>query len=193
MIVEPERAWQSWGVPKNSRKGSSESTRIMVAAWIGSVSFLIWVYLLAGRGRFWQVSNSASESKLLLMPAPRVAVVMPARNEARVVRQAILSLLQQDYAGQVQIYVVDDHSSDETANVARRAAAHKAEQITISLAMPLPAGWTGKLWALSQGVEQATSSLLTIICSQMRTSSIPAIASPLWLRAHRGINSISRQ
>lgn len=128
----------------------------MIAAWIGSLSFLIWVYLLIGRGRFWQVSNAASELKLLLMSAPRVAVVVPARNEAGVVGQAIRSLFEQDYAGQVQIFVVDDHSSDETANVARRAAADKAEQLTISLAMPLPAGWTGKMWALSQGVQQAT-------------------------------------
>jgi len=128
----------------------------MIAVWIGSLSFLIWVYLLTGRGRFWRVSNAASELNLLFMPAPRVAVVMPARNEADVVGLAIASLLEQDYAGQVQIFVVDDHSSDETANVARRAAADKAEQLTISSAMPLPAGWTGKMWALSQGVQEAT-------------------------------------
>ena len=91
------------------------------AAWIGSLSFLIWVYLLAGRGLFWQMSNAASELKLPVMPAPRVAVVVPARNEADVVALAIRSLLEQDYAGQVQIFVVDDRSSDETANVARRS------------------------------------------------------------------------
>jgi hopene-associated glycosyltransferase HpnB len=144
----------------------------MIAVWIGILSFLIWVYLLIGRGRFWQVSNAASELNPLLMPAPRVAVVVPARNEADVVGLAIASLLEQDYAGQVKIFVVDDHSSDETANVARRAAADKAEQLAeqpaeqpaeppaeqlaISSAMPLPAGWTGKMWALSQGVQEAT-------------------------------------
>jgi hopene-associated glycosyltransferase HpnB len=92
----------------------------------------------------------------------------PARNEADVVGLAIASLLEQDYAGQAKIVVVDDHSSDETANVARRAAADKAEQLSeqpaeapaeqlaISSAMPLPAGWTGKMWALSQGVQVAT-------------------------------------
>ena len=126
------------------------------AAWIGSAPFLIWVYLFTGRGRFWQVPNAVNEPKALLMSSPRVAVVVPARNEADVVGQAVRSLLEQDYSGQVQILVVDDHSSDDTANVARRAASDKAEQLTISLATSLPAGWTGKMWAVSQGVQQAT-------------------------------------
>jgi hopene-associated glycosyltransferase HpnB len=127
----------------------------MIAACIGTLSSLIWVYLLIGRGRFWQVSSVSIEQKLLLMPAPRVAVVVPARNEADVVGLTVRSLLEQDYAGRVRIFVVDDHSSDETVNVVREATADKSEQLTISSAMPLPAGWTGKMWALSQGVQQA--------------------------------------
>jgi len=126
-----------------------------IAAWIGSLSLLIWIYLLIGRGRFWQVSNAASGLKLTLTPAPRVAVVVPARNEADVVGQAVRSLLEQEYAGQLHIFVVDDHSSDETASVALRAAADKPDQLTVIPAAPLPAGWTGKMWALSQGVQHA--------------------------------------
>jgi hopene-associated glycosyltransferase HpnB len=127
----------------------------MIAACIGTLSFLTWVYLLLGRGRFWQVSTVPIEQKLLLMSAPRIAVVVPARNEADVVGLAVRSLLEQDYAGRVHIFVVDDHSSDETVNVVRQATASKSEQLTISSAMPLPAGWKGKMWALSQGVQQA--------------------------------------
>ena len=129
---------------------------MIAAAWIGSVSFLIWVYLFTGRGRFWQVPNAVNEPKVLLMSSPRVAVVVPSRNEADVVGQAVRALLEQDYSGQLKIFVVDDHSSDETANVARRVASDKAEQLTITLAVSLPAGWIGKMWALSQGVQQAT-------------------------------------
>jgi len=136
--------------------GRSENTKIMIAAWIGSVSFLIWIYLFTGRGRFWHVPNVVNDRKVLLVSSPRIAVVIPARNEADVVGQAVRSLLEQDYSGQAQIFVVDDHSSDGTANVARWAASDKAEQLTVSLAMSLPAGWTGKMWALSQGVRQAT-------------------------------------
>src|SRR5580692_7214936 len=127
----------------------------MIAPWIGVLSFFIWVYLLAGRGGFWRLSKAATELTPPLTSAPRIAVVVPARDEAEVISLAIRSLLEQDYPGWVQIFVVDDHSSDETANVARRAAGDKAEQVTISSAMPLPAGWTGKMWALSEGVRQA--------------------------------------
>src|SRR5215469_14935030 len=99
----------------------------MIAAGIGTLSFLVWVYLLLGRGRFWQVSTVSMEQKLLmsvpLMSVPRVAVVVPARNEADVVGLAVPSLLEQDYAGRVHIFVVDDHSSDETVSVVRQATA----------------------------------------------------------------------
>ena len=88
--------------------------------------------------------------------APRIAVIVPARNEADVIAQPVLSLLQQDYPGPLQVFVVDDHSSDETAQVVREAAAAKADALTIVSAAPLPPGWTGKMWALSQGVQHAT-------------------------------------
>jgi hopene-associated glycosyltransferase HpnB len=125
----------------------------MIAAWVGALSFSIWVYLLAGRGRFWQVSRAVTDLKLPLTSPPRVAVVVPARNEADVVGRAVRSLLEQDYAGRLQIFVVDDHSSDETASVARHAAADEGQRLAVISAMPLPTGWTGKMWALSQGVQ----------------------------------------
>lgn len=127
----------------------------MIAACIATLSSLVWVYLLLGRGRFWQVSGASLEPKPLLVSAPRVAVVVPARNEADVVGLAVRSLLEQEYAGRVHIFVVDDHSSDETVNVVRGATGSKSEQLTIASAMPLPADWKGKMWALSQGVQEA--------------------------------------
>ena len=58
-----------------------------------------------------------------LLPAawPSVTVVIPARNEADGIAETIGSLLRQDYAGAVQIILVDDDSSDGTADVARQA------------------------------------------------------------------------
>jgi len=127
----------------------------MIGPWIGILSFFIWIYLLVGRGGFWRVPKAATEVKLPLTSAPRIAIIVPARDEADVIGLAIRSLLEQDYAGRVQIFVVDDHSSDETANVARRAAGDKADQVTVSSATSLPAGWKGKMWAQSEGVRQA--------------------------------------
>jgi hopene-associated glycosyltransferase HpnB len=79
--------------------------------------------------------------------------VIPARNEAAVVARSIRSLEQQSYAGAFRIVLVDDDSNDGTAVVAR--AADVSGRLTVVRAAPLPAGWAGKLWAVSQGVEEA--------------------------------------
>lgn len=127
----------------------------MIATWIGALSTCIWAYLLAARGRFWRMTSASTDLKLPSPSPPHIAVVVPARNEADVVGWSIQSLVEQDYVGRLHIFVVDDHSSDETASVVRKAAAHKDERLTVISARPLPAGWTGKMWALAQGVEQA--------------------------------------
>jgi hopene-associated glycosyltransferase HpnB len=82
--------------------------------------------------------------------------VVPARNEADNIAQSVTSLLGQDYPA-LSLIAVDDDSSDGTADVARRAAvAHGAEaKLTIVDSRTLPAGWTGKLWAVKQGIAAA--------------------------------------
>ena len=127
----------------------------MIAAWIGALSTCTWAYLLAARGRFWRIASATTDPKLACPSPPHVAVVVPARNEGDVVGRSIQSLLEQDYVGRLHIFVVDDHSSDETASVVRKAAAHKDDRLTVISARPLPAGWTGKMWAVAQGVDQA--------------------------------------
>ena len=114
-----------------------------------AVGVAIWVYLLFGRGFFWWTRAA----NLCSTPAPsrRVAVVIPARNEAALIGKAVASLAAQDYAGPFQVFVVDDHSTDGTAEAARGAQVVQAR--------PLPEGWTGKLWAVSEGIRAAEASL----------------------------------
>src|SRR5437763_1453360 len=128
----------------------------MIAFSIAAASCLIWLYLIGARGKFWRVPPSALPS-LESTYAPRIAVIVPARNEADVIAQPVLSLLQQDYPGPLHVFVVDDHSSDDTAQLVREAAAAKPGALTIVPAAPLPSGWTGKMWALSQGVQYAST------------------------------------
>jgi hopene-associated glycosyltransferase HpnB len=116
----------------------------------GALSAASWIYFLAGRGRFWKVRDDA-HSCPIPPPARRVAVVIPARNEAGVISEAVASLLAQDYAREPAVFVVDDHSSDATAQVARCL-----KRVTVLHASRLPQGWTGKLWALSEGVKRAS-------------------------------------
>jgi len=123
---------------------------------IGIVPVLIWIYLLVGRGRFWLV---AAQRAPLPPPAAarRVVVLMPARNEAPLIGLAVSSLACQEFAGSIHVIVIDDGSSDGTAEVALAAAraAGALSRLTVLTGAPLRHGWTGKLWALSQGVTAA--------------------------------------
>ena len=86
-----------------------------------------------------------------------IAVVIPARNEADVIGRSVTSLLRQRGVDDLRILVVDDHSTDATADAVRQAAEQgpHGERVSIISGRPLPPGWSGKLWAVQQGVEQA--------------------------------------
>jgi cellulose synthase/poly-beta-1,6-N-acetylglucosamine synthase-like glycosyltransferase len=113
------------------------------------LSLVVWVYLALFHGGFWRVRDQPAP--VGQAPARRVAVVIPARDEADVVGRAVASLARQDYAGDLRIFVVDDHSTDGTADRARQAS----DRVVVVPAEPLPPGWTGKMWAVSQGLERA--------------------------------------
>ena len=117
----------------------------------GAVSLGIWLYLLLGRGGFWRMRDAGLAGRPA-SPAPRVALIVPARNEAAVIAQAAASLVAQRYPGPFHIVVVDDDSTDGTAQAARVAG---DAMLTIIPAAPLEPGWTGKLWALHQGIQEA--------------------------------------
>jgi hopene-associated glycosyltransferase HpnB len=123
----------------------------------GIVCVVLWLYLLLAHGRFWMVQRLAAKEAPLSAVAGVIAVVIPARNEAEVVGDAIRSLLQQSYAGTIHIFLVDDNSTDGTAEAAIEAAANssRADPLTVIRGQPLPNGWTGKLWAMQQGIEPA--------------------------------------
>ena len=131
----------------------------MLADCIGTVSLAIWIYLVFAQGGFWRIRAEKWESSSGQGLADRaVAVIVPARNEADFIGRAVRSLVEQNYAGRFHVFVVDDASSDATAAVALRAAAEagKADRFTLVQASALPSGWTGKLWAMSEGVRAAS-------------------------------------
>jgi hopene-associated glycosyltransferase HpnB len=128
----------------------------MIDVWIAAATLAVWLYLLLGRGAFWLARERDDWRSAPPAAWPRVAAVVPARNEAESVRDSIGSLLRQDYAGELQVLLVDDNSDDGTAAVARGAAAGRGRHsLTVVNGKPLPAGWTGKLWAVKQGIDAA--------------------------------------
>jgi len=126
---------------------------------IASMVLAIWLYLIAARGGFWRAAERDDENLPSARPTgerwPVVAAVVPARDEAECVGQTVTSLLRQNYPGEFTVIVVDDQSRDGTAEVARGAAVliGAGDRLTVLPGGPLPAGWTGKLWAQQQGVE----------------------------------------
>ena len=128
----------------------------MIDVWIAAAALATWLYLVLGRGAFWLARERDDWQPVPPAAWPRVAAVVPARNEAVTVRDSIGSLSRQDYSGPLQVFLVDDNSDDGTAAVARGAAGEPAAHtLTIVDGKPLPAGWTGKLWAVKQGIDAA--------------------------------------
>ena len=125
---------------------------------LAAIPVLIWMYLLIGRGAFWRIAVRPT-----LRPDPpgrHVVVIMPARNEAEVIGAAITSLAHQAFDGVIDLIVVDDGSADGTAAAATAAAraAGTLAHFRLIRGTALPGGWTGKLWALTQGVAAAARS-----------------------------------
>ncbi len=130
----------------------------MLIGAVACLPLLIWAYLVLGRGGFWLARERDDRHE---PPEPQVwppiAAVVPARDEADVIARSIGSLLAQDYPGDFRVILVDDNSSDGTARAAFDAAAAlpHPERLTILGGAPLASGWTGKLWAVNQGVAAA--------------------------------------
>jgi hopene-associated glycosyltransferase HpnB len=126
---------------------------------VASISLAIWLYLALAHGAFWRLREFDDDTAKHEAASawPRVIAIVPARNEAATIQQSVASLLQRNYPGDFSIIVVDDHSEDATAQLAQQAARDLGAEsrIKIRSAAPLPAGWTGKLWALQEGVTHA--------------------------------------
>ncbi len=123
---------------------------------IAAIPLVIWIYLFFLRGNFWQLHEDTAEPEPLAC-WPRVVAIVPARNEAEAIARAVASLARQDYPGEFSVIIVDDHSSDGTGALAMKAAQEcgSSERISIHSAAELPQGWTGKVWAMNEGVRAA--------------------------------------
>ena len=123
----------------------------MMLLTLTAVSTLSWIYLWLGRGGFWRVRGAMSRRATAGSGrAARIVAVIPARNEAATIGETVRSLLAQELAIPLRIVLVDDGSSDGTAEIAAGIG-----NVTVLKGLPLPAGWSGKVWALSQGIERA--------------------------------------
>jgi hopene-associated glycosyltransferase HpnB len=124
--------------------------------------FALWLYLLAGRGGFWLASQRDDRPELAGPTVwPSVTAVIPARDEADSIARCLHSVLGQDYPGALEVVVIDDASQDGTGAIAREAAVNldARDRLVVMGGRPLTPGWTGKVWALKQGVDFALAQI----------------------------------
>jgi hopene-associated glycosyltransferase HpnB len=123
---------------------------------IGFISLAIWMVLLFARGGFWRLRafDPYQEKQTPPIAWPNVIAIVPARNESATIERSIASLALQDYPGEFRVIVVDDQSDDGTGEMALRSAQENnaVTRVKVLPASPLPPGWTGKLWALNDGL-----------------------------------------
>jgi chlorobactene glucosyltransferase len=118
-------------------------------------------------------------------PAPRVSILIPARNEALNISPCVRSLLAQDYPN-CEVIVLDDHSTDGTGDILRSLGLteHGAFQRVITGAA-LPTGWTGKGWACHQLSQQATGDFLFFTDADTEHASGVVSAAVAYAQKHR--------
>jgi hopene-associated glycosyltransferase HpnB len=138
---------------------------VAIAACV--LAALAWAYLLACHGGFWRTSQRLPAPVTDPVTWPAVTAVVPARDEAAGLPDSLPTLLSQDYPGRLAVTLVDDQSTDGTSAVAAalgRAAGWEVcdgagddagRVLRIVAGSPPPAGWAGKVWAMSQGLAAA--------------------------------------
>ncbi|MEU6985293.1 glycosyltransferase [Streptomyces sp. NPDC046324] len=129
-------------------------------AWIAMGSLAAWGWLLLGQGFFWRTDqrlpSPSGHARVEPEAWPRVAVVVPARDEAEVLPLSLPSLLAQDYPGEAEVLLVDDGSTDGTGKLAEELAQrYGGLPLTVTSPGEPEPGWTGKLWALRHGITLA--------------------------------------
>lgn len=124
---------------------------------------LLWLYLALGHGRFWRPTPVLAPEAPPPAP-PEVSVIVPARNEERVIGETLASLLVQDYPA-FRVILVDDASTDRTRAIAESFA---DPRLTVLSAPPKPPRWSGKLWALAHGAAAAETPLLYFTDADIR-------------------------
>ena len=141
---------------------------LTVALGVSGLSMVAWIWLILGRGLFWKmdqtiqiprsrVSSSGDGDQIQTSRGggwPPVKIIVPARNEAETLPVTLPLLLNLDYPGSITVNLVDDNSTDGTGELAILLGQERgaSQRLRVVPGQPLPPGWTGKLWALEQGV-----------------------------------------
>ncbi len=122
----------------------------MIWTYVILASALIWFGILLAPWRPWQNREVLeADPSAMSEDLSEVTALIPARNEAEFIGTSLGGLIRQ--GRNLAVILIDDQSSDNTIQISRRSG---LANLRIISGRPLPPGWTGKLWALEQGLSQ---------------------------------------
>ncbi len=127
---------------------------IFALKFVMPMSVIVWFAIIFYRGRFWRSDQYLSNVTSPLPELPKIVAIIPARNEQLNISQSVLSLLRQDYKGALYLIIVDDNSEDGTLKILG-SISEGLDNIFVIEGKKTPIDWTGKTWAMAQGVELA--------------------------------------
>ena len=151
---------------------------------LAALALACWISVLFAPWGAWLCRESMQADPLPPAPAHDFTVLIPARNEAPVIGETLRAL--SIAARGAQVIVIDDQSTDDTAATVR---ANGLPNLALIRGAPPPAGWTGKLWALQQGMERVTTPRVLLLDADIRLA--PGILAPLQRKADEGCALVS--
>jgi chlorobactene glucosyltransferase len=157
----------------------------------------LWLALVV-----WLIARAVRQSNVLARvpvstgdphaTAPKVAVIVPARDEAANIGPCVESLSAQEYpSDRLALIVVDDDSADETSAIVA-ALAKRDDRVTLLRTPPLPPGWKGKVHACCIGVAAAPADAEWLCFLDADMQAAPrAIASAVAMASDRGLDLLT--
>ena len=133
--------------------------------YLSAAAAVLWLLTLLMPWQAWRTRETleADTSDAGVADLSDLTVVIPARNEAEVIAETLSALARQGQG--LEVILVDDDSSDGTAEMARQVG---LERLNIIRGKPLPTGWTGKLWAQEQGLASVRTPLCLLLDADIK-------------------------
>ncbi|MGH8182215.1 MAG: glycosyltransferase [Rhodanobacteraceae bacterium] len=151
----------------------------MIMLILAAASLACWAGVLLAPWAAWLCREHLEADTAPAQPNHDFTVLIPARNEAAVIGETLHALAVA--APAASVIVIDDQSSDATAKIARASGLPNLQVIA---GTPPPAGWTGKLWALQQGLERVSTPRVLLLDADIRLA--PGMLAPLQRKANEG-------
>lgn len=151
---------------------------------LAAIALVLWLVLLVLPWRPWGCDERLEADGVDAGHVEGITVLMPARNEAAVIGETLRALAAE--APDVPVILVDDESGDGTTAVARQCG---LANLTVLAGTPPPEGWTGKLWAMEQGMAHVATPRVLLLDADIRLA--PGMLPALQRKAHEGFAMVS--